>query len=65
MGALYFLGRSAGDLVPRFAQWVGSLRTLGPVMFVAGYAVGVVAFVPGAVLTLAAGAIFDLVEGVV
>ena len=47
------------------AQWVESLGTLGPVVFVAGYAVGIVAFVPGSVLTLAAGAIFGLVEGVV
>ena len=35
----------------------------GPVAFVAGYALATVAFVPGSLLTLAAGAIFGLVKG--
>ncbi|HKK52635.1 MAG TPA: TVP38/TMEM64 family protein [Myxococcota bacterium] len=60
---LLYLGRSAGAHVPRFAQWVDGLGALGPVVFVLGYATAVVAFVPGSLLTLAAGAIFGLAEG--
>jgi len=37
----------------------------GPIVFILGYAVAAVAFVPGSLLTLAAGAIFGLVWGVV
>ncbi len=61
--AIVLVGREAGAYVPRFAQWVDALGPWGPVAFVVGYAVAVVAFVPGSVLTLAAGAIFGLVEG--
>jgi uncharacterized membrane protein YdjX (TVP38/TMEM64 family) len=61
--ALVWIGREAGSYVPRFAQWVDGLGPWGPAAFVAGYAMAVVAFVPGSVLTLAAGAIFGLVEG--
>ncbi|MGY8738848.1 MAG: TVP38/TMEM64 family protein, partial [bacterium] len=38
---------------------------LGPIAFVVGYAVAVIGFVPGSVLTLAAGAIFGLAEGTI
>lgn len=61
---LYFAGRQAGEYVPRFAEWVDSLGVWGPVVFILGYIVAVVAFVPGSVMTLAAGAIFGLGEGV-
>jgi len=37
----------------------------GPLVFIAGYVVATVAFVPGSLLTLAAGAIFGIFEGVV
>jgi len=60
---LVYLGRSAGAYVPQFAEWVGGLGALGPVVFIVGYAVAVVAFIPGSVLTLASGAIFGLAEG--
>ncbi|MDX1649237.1 MAG: TVP38/TMEM64 family protein [Myxococcota bacterium] len=63
LAALVVLGRTAGDQVPRFAAWVDSLGALGPAVFVAGYALAVVVFVPGSLLTLAAGAIFGVVEG--
>jgi uncharacterized membrane protein YdjX (TVP38/TMEM64 family) len=58
-----WLGREAGGYVPRFAAWVDGLGVWGPLAFVAGYAVAVVAFVPGSILTLAAGAIFGVAEG--
>lgn len=63
--ALVLLGREAGGYVPRFAQWVDELGLWGPAVFVVGYAVAVVAFVPGSILTLAAGAIFGVMEGTV
>lgn len=60
---LWLLGRQAGGYVGRFAEWVAGLGLWGPVVFVLGYAVASVAFVPGSLLTLAAGAIFGLVKG--
>jgi pyruvate/2-oxoglutarate dehydrogenase complex dihydrolipoamide dehydrogenase (E3) component/uncharacterized membrane protein YdjX (TVP38/TMEM64 family) len=62
---LLALGRWAGGEIPRFAEWVASLGALGPLVFILGYAVAIVAFVPASVLTLAAGAIFGLGAGVV
>src|SRR5947209_275488 len=61
LAGLILLGRQAGGYVPRFAQWVESLGVWGPVVFILGYAVAAVAFIPGSLLTLAAGAIFGLV----
>ena len=63
--ALIFLGRQAGSYIPQFAQWVNGLGVWGPIVFIAGYTVAAVAFVPGSLLTLAAGAIFGLAQGVV
>ena len=57
---LILLARQAGQYVPALAQWVDQLGVWGPVGFIAAYAAAVVAFVPGAALTLAGGAIFDL-----
>src|SRR5713101_8059530 len=62
--ALIMLGRQVGAYVPQFALWVNSLGVWGPVVFIVGYAVAAVAFVPGSLLTLAAGAIFGLSKGV-
>jgi uncharacterized membrane protein YdjX (TVP38/TMEM64 family) len=63
LAALVWLARQAGGYVPAFAEWVDSLGFWGPLVFVLGYAAAVVAFVPGALLTLAGGAIFDLFWG--
>ena len=65
LGLLVVLGRQLGGALPRFAAWVQSLGPWGPAVFVLGYAAAVVAFVPGSVLTLAAGAIFGVMWGVV
>ncbi|NNL85483.1 MAG: TVP38/TMEM64 family protein [Myxococcales bacterium] len=64
-GVLLFalLAREAGAYVPRFAAWVDSLGFWGPVVFVLGYAVAVVALVPASALTLGAGAVFGLAWG--
>jgi len=63
--ALLALARQGGGYIPQFAAWVDSLGVWGPVVFVVGYAVAVVAFVPASLLTLAAGAIFGITKGVV
>lgn len=63
LAGLVYVGRTAGESVPRFAQWVDGMGALGPIVFIVGYATAVVAFVPGSLLTLAAGAIFGLAEG--
>ncbi len=65
LGGVLILGRQAGSYLPQFAAWVDSLGVWGPLVFIAGYAVASVAFVPGSILTLAAGAIFGLEKGVV
>jgi len=56
-------GGRAAALLPAFSAWVDGLGALGPLVFVVGYALATVAFVPGSLLTLAAGALFGLVEG--
>ena len=65
VGLVVAFGRRLADALPVFTQWVEGLGALAPIAFIAGYALAVVAFVPGSVLTLAGGAIFGLVEGVI
>ncbi len=62
--AFIALGRFAGGYIQPFAQWVDSLGFWGPMVFVVAYAAAVVAFVPASLLTLGAGAIFGVVQGV-
>ena len=63
LALLLVAGRRAAALLPAFTGWVERLGAWAPVGFVAGYALATVAFVPGSLLTLAAGAIFGLVRG--
>ncbi len=63
VAGLVGLGRIFGDRLPLFTQWVRDQGSLGPAVFVAGYALATVALVPGSILTLAGGAIFGLGEG--
>ncbi|HJO22117.1 MAG: TVP38/TMEM64 family protein [Myxococcota bacterium] len=63
LAGLLLLGRAGGDRIPEFAAWVERLGPWGPAVFIVGYAAAVVVFVPASLLTLAAGAIFGLVEG--
>jgi uncharacterized membrane protein YdjX (TVP38/TMEM64 family) len=62
---LVAVGRQLGGYLPAFAQWIDGLGIWGPGLFMAGYAAATVAFVPGSVLTLAAGAIFGLFYGTI
>jgi uncharacterized membrane protein YdjX (TVP38/TMEM64 family) len=63
VGALVLAGRRAAALVPVFSAWVDGLGVWGPIAFVAGYALATVAFIPGSLLTVAAGALFGLGKG--
>lgn len=65
VAVLLAVGRAVGGYLPAFAHWVDGLGVWGPVVFVLGYALAVIAFVPGSLLTLAAGAIFGLVRGAI
>jgi uncharacterized membrane protein YdjX (TVP38/TMEM64 family) len=62
--ALILGGRAFGAHLPAFAARVASLGVWGPVVFILGYALAAVAFIPGSVLTIAAGAIFGLGAGI-
>ncbi len=64
LAVLVVLGRQIGAYVPQFAVWVRGLGVWGPLMFTLGYIVATVAFVPGVLLTLAAGAIWGIFPGV-
>jgi len=61
---LALLGREAPAALPRFAAWVASLGAWGPLAFIAGYSIAPVIFAPAFLLTIAAGAIFGFVKGV-
>jgi uncharacterized membrane protein YdjX (TVP38/TMEM64 family) len=61
---IVLLGRQAAPYLAAFVEWVRGIGVWGPVVFVLGYAVATVAFVPGSALTLAAGTIFGLGPGV-
>jgi uncharacterized membrane protein YdjX (TVP38/TMEM64 family) len=63
--ALVVLGRYLGASVAPFAQKIDHLGPVGPLAFVAGYAVACVALVPASLLTLVAGAIFGIVWGTI
>lgn len=63
LAALILGGRQALPYIPRFNAWVESLGFWGPIVFILGYAVATVAFIPGSLLTGAAGYIFGLVQG--
>ena len=60
---LVIAGRYAGQYTQQFASWVGGLGLLGALVFALGYAVAVVAFIPGSLLTLAAGGIYGVMWG--
>lgn len=63
LAVLAIAGRSAIEFIPRFADWVARNGMAGALLFVLGYVAATVAFVPGSLLTIAAGAIFGLGKG--
>jgi len=62
---LVLLGRQLSGQLPRLTAAVDALGVWGPIVFIAGYAIACVAFVPASLLTLAAGALFGVVRGTV
>ena len=54
-----------GDRLGALRDWIAALGAWGPVVFVFLYAGAVVAALPGSALTLAAGALFGSVKGVI
>jgi len=65
LALLAVVGSQLGGKIPEFAQRVNEFGIWAPIIFGIGYAIAVVAFVPGSLLTLAAGAVFGLVRGTV
>lgn len=60
---LFAGGRELAGVIPGLVRHVESLGTVGLVLFVVGYAIATVAFVPGSLLTMAAGAVFGIFKG--
>ncbi|MCX5662565.1 MAG: TVP38/TMEM64 family protein [Planctomycetota bacterium] len=50
-------------LAHRFAAWIDSLGPWGPLVFVLGYAVATLLWIPGMVMATAGGALFGIVKG--
>lgn len=63
VGALIWLGSRLGGQIPAFKEWVEGLGAWGPLAFILGYAAATVAFLPGSILTAAAGIVFGLAKG--
>lgn len=54
-----------GGYLEAFSTWVGNMGYTGKVVFGAGYVICTVLFIPGSILTLAAGALFGPVIGTI
>lgn len=65
VAALVLLGRLAGGRLPAVLAWVDGLGAWGPLALIGIYAASTVLFVPGSLLTLAAGALFGVLWGTV
>jgi len=65
LGAVLLGGRVAAPLLFGFTARLSGLGAWAPLAFVLGYILATVAFVPGSILTLAAGALFGLWKGAV
>lgn len=63
LAAVVLAGRELGGYAEAFEAWIEGFGVWAPLVFIFGYAVATVAFVPGSALTLAAGALFGLVRG--
>jgi uncharacterized membrane protein YdjX (TVP38/TMEM64 family) len=63
LAGLVAAGRLAGGRIDELRAWIDGLGAIAPLAFVGAYALGVVAFLPGAALTLAGGALFGVAKG--
>ncbi len=64
MLAFAALGQGMSGWVVDFAAWVEAQGPAAGLWFVVGYSLAVLAWIPGMVMTLSAGAIFEPLEGV-
>jgi uncharacterized membrane protein YdjX (TVP38/TMEM64 family) len=55
--------RTVGGEIPRFSMWVQAQGAWAPFAYLVGYVIATIAFVPGALPTMAAGVIFGLWTG--
>ena len=62
---LVVAGRQLAGAIPALATRIEELGLWGPVVFACAYAAATVAFAPGSILTLAAGAVFGIARGAV
>lgn len=65
LGAIYLVGRQLGlrEQLSQIERWVESLDVMGPLVFVAFYALLSVFWFPNSLLTGAAGALFGALGG--
>ena len=56
-------GFNPQELLLNALQWVDDLDAIAPIAFILIYIVATVAFLPGSVLTLGAGALFGIIQG--
>lgn len=60
---LVLVGRRLGQALPQLAAWMDGLGVWGPIVFVTSYVVTTLAFIPGAWMTVLAGALFGFARG--
>ncbi len=63
LGSVIALGSRLAPYAAAFGSWVHELGPWAPAVYIAGYALSAIAFVPGTILTLAAGSLFGLLNG--
>jgi uncharacterized membrane protein YdjX (TVP38/TMEM64 family) len=55
----------AGEMARSALRWISSLGAIAPVVFIALYIAACVLFVPASIITIGAGVIFGLIQGVI
>jgi uncharacterized membrane protein YdjX (TVP38/TMEM64 family) len=65
LAAIVYFRAPISAQIQALAEWVKTLGPWGPLVFIALYVAAAVAFVPGSILTVSAGAIFGLWAGTV
>ena len=64
IGIVIYVAQLPSAQVPEFGRWILELDGYGPVVFVLGYALATVLFIPGSALTLLGGALYGLTHGI-
>lgn len=63
LAALFLLGKQAGMYIEDFRAYIEGLGWAAPIVFIIAYALAVVIAAPASLLTIAAGAVFGVVQG--